>query len=103
MGSVITLALGNLEIDWGKNSVLQDHSPLFQCNDVRLVSYNYVDNEERYTEMKDGYSKSLSDVVKRVELLGHTLASARHEYEMLLRFHQIRSDLHFPSIVLPRR
>jgi hypothetical protein len=29
MGSMITLRLGRLEVDWGKNSFFRNHSPLF--------------------------------------------------------------------------
>ena len=93
MGSAITLALGNLELDWGKNSVFQDHGPLFQSGDVRPIPYHYVDNQDRSTELKQGYSKPLLDVVKRVELLGYTPGSARKEYEMLLSLHEIKPDI----------
>ncbi len=34
MGSMITLRLGRLEVDWGKNSFFRNHSPLFGKADL---------------------------------------------------------------------
>ena len=78
MGSMIYLAVGRLEIDWGKNSGFADHTPLFQTTDLAKVPYYYVDHydsdldrpktyidasgEERFqlfAEYKDGMSKPL--------------------------------------------
>jgi hypothetical protein len=42
MGSMIHLAVGRLEIDWGKNTGFTDHSPLFQPSDLTQVPYYYV-------------------------------------------------------------
>jgi hypothetical protein len=83
MGSMIHLAVGRLEIDWGKNSGFTDHSPLFQPTDLAQVPYYYVkeggktyvdsSGQERYelfAEYKDGMSKPLGQVVDRIELLG---------------------------------
>jgi hypothetical protein len=42
MGSMIHLAVGRLEIDWGKNNGFTDHSPLFQPTDLAQVPYYYV-------------------------------------------------------------
>jgi hypothetical protein len=33
MGSMISLAVGRLEVDWGKNNGFVDHSALFQVDD----------------------------------------------------------------------
>jgi hypothetical protein len=90
MGSMIHLAVGRLEIDWGKNGGFTDHSPLFQQSDLRQVPYYYVkedgetyidsSGQERYelfAEYKDGMSKPLGQVVDRIELLGHTLKTLR--------------------------
>lgn len=78
MGSMIHLAVGRLEIDWGKNGGFVDHSPLFQVTDLTQVPYYYVEfhdddfqqakrcidanGEERsqlYVEYKQGTSKPL--------------------------------------------
>jgi hypothetical protein len=96
MGSMIHLAVGRLEIDWGKNSGFTDHSPLFQPTDLARVPYYYVKEggttyvdstgQERYelfAEIKDGMSKPLGQVVDRIELLGHTLKHCEREFEYL--------------------
>ena len=64
MGSMIHLAVGRLEIDWGKNHGFKDHNPLFQTNDVKDVAYYYakdinggIDGSwEIITEYKEGLS-----------------------------------------------
>jgi len=38
MGSIIHLAVGRLEIDWGKNLGFIDHSALYQISDLAKVS-----------------------------------------------------------------
>jgi hypothetical protein len=96
MGSMIHLAIGRLEIDWGKNSGFTDHSPLFQVTDLAQVPYYYVEGEgetyidstgeERlklYVELKEGMSKPLGQVVDRIALLGHTVAHCEREFEYL--------------------
>ena len=35
MGSMITLRLGRLEVDWGKNNFFTNHSPLFRATDLQ--------------------------------------------------------------------
>jgi hypothetical protein len=72
MGSMIRLALGNLEVDWGN---FIHHGPLFRSNDIRDVPYHYydVDTDQPISEMKEGYSRSLRRIVKRIDLLGYTL------------------------------
>ena len=104
MGSMIHLAVGRLEIDWGKNYGFRDHSPLFQPSDLTEVPYYYVDEanphkeggaEYEYnlvTRYKEGMSKPLSKVVERINLLGHTLAYARQEFEALSRFNSFDLD-----------
>ncbi len=90
MGSMIHLAVGRLEIDWGKNHSFTDHSALFQLNDFKKVPYYYVGDDrtvdgdrEIIAEYKDGYSKPLHEVVDRIKLLGHTLQVVEQEFEFL--------------------
>jgi hypothetical protein len=102
MGSMIHLSVGRLEIDWGKNFGFTDHSPLFQCTDLAQVPYYYVNEDDPenadggynlITEYKIGLSKPLSQVLGRVNLLGHTLKYARREFEyvsLLNRFDKTR-------------
>lgn len=93
---MIHLAVGRLEIDWGKNSGFTDHSPLFQQTDLTQVPYYYVkesgktyidssgqERNELYAEYKDGMSKPLNQVVDRIELLGYTLGHCEREFEYL--------------------
>lgn len=93
MGSMISLAVGRLEVDWGKNNGFVDHSPLFQRGDVGDVPYYYAGKEikgadgetdwEVITELKDGLSKPLSQVIDRINLLGHTKAVCESEFAAL--------------------
>jgi hypothetical protein len=96
MGSMIHLAVGRLEIDWGKNSGFTDHSSLFQPTDVAQVPYYYVKEggkrlvdsfgENRYelfAKYQEGLSKPLWQVVDRIELLGHTLKHCEREFKFL--------------------
>ena len=104
MGSMIQLSVGRLEIDWGKNSGFHDHSPLFQPTDLAQVPYYYVDEKNpqkegggKYeynlvTEYKDGLSKPLGQVIERINLLGHTLAYARREFEFLSHLNSFDTD-----------
>jgi hypothetical protein len=99
MGSMIHLAVGRLEIDWGKNFGFADHSPLFQVTDLAQVPYYYAEGkgetyidstaEERsklFAVHKEGMSKPLGQVVDRIALLGHTLAHCEREFEYLSGF-----------------
>ncbi len=104
MGSMIYLAVGRLEIDWGKNNGFRDHSALYQATDVAKVAYYYVDGDgehvdeagERHwnliTEYKDGLSKPLGEVIDRVELLGHTLAHCEREFSFLSRLNSFDTE-----------
>lgn len=91
MGSMISLSVGRLEIDWGKNSFYSDHSQLFQPCDLANVPYYYNNEEDPFneekdeynlvTEIKDGLTKPLEQVIERVNLLGYTMEYARREFE----------------------
>jgi HEPN/Toprim N-terminal domain 1 len=80
MGSIITLGLDRLELDWGKNGVGINHSKLFLPGDIRDVPYFYADNER---EVKPGYARALRSVVKRLELLGYTISKCKQIYQDL--------------------
>ncbi len=98
---MIHLSVGRLEIDWGQNHIFSDHSQLFQSSDLAQIPYYYVDEQDPYkvdehedeynliTELKDGLSKPLSEVIDRTELLGYTLKYARHEFESLSKMHEL--------------
>ena len=84
------------EIDWGKNYGFVDHSALYQSGDVRKVHYYYAGEEiegkdgepdwEVITEMKDGLSKPLAEVIDRIDLLGHTRTVCECEFTYLAEF-----------------
>lgn len=112
MGSMIHLAVGRLEIDWGKSSGFIDHSPLYQPTDLAQVPYYYyVDNENPhkeggrkdefnlFAEYKDGLSKPLGQVIERIDLLGYTMAYARMEFAYLSQFNSFdRSKFSFEQL-----
>lgn len=85
MGSMIHLAVGRLEIDWGKNHGFVDHSPLFQESDVGNVPYFYVEDhgDQVICEFKEGMTKPLADVLDRIALLGYTRAACEAEFNFL--------------------
>lgn len=87
MGSMITLGIGNMEIDWGKNSFYTDHSALFKVSDIKLIPYYYVDtdSDEIVTVMKEGYSSKLSNVKRRLDLLGYSIPKLKEMYEELVK------------------
>src|SRR5690242_19281715 len=78
MGSIITLGVGRLEIDWGKNSFFHNHSRLFFRDDVKPEIYYYAEN---FQELKPAFSRPLRKVLPRLELLGYSLANCRRMYE----------------------
>ena len=98
MGSMISLAVGRLEIDWGKNNGFTDHSALFQPCDLSQIPYYYAGAKKRtdtgepdwevITEMKDGLSKPLTQVIDRINLLGHTAAVCEKEFASLATFNE---------------
>ena len=99
MGTMISLALGRLEVDWGKNNFFSDHGALFQRSDVKPVASYYASEDwpdgDPIVEMNEGLSKPLGDVRDRLELMGYTLRAVEHHYEKLHQFHKI-SDRPIP-------
>jgi hypothetical protein len=81
MGSMVSLGIGKLELDWGKNNFYRDHGSLFQLSDVGDIPYYYADN---VIEHKEGLSRSLELVKRRLDLLGYGLSSLKKHYEMHL-------------------
>lgn len=78
MGTMITLGVGKLEINWGKNNAFDNFRDLFQPEDWKDIKYYYADN---VVEIKKGYSRKLSQVKPRLDLLGYTLQGIRTMYE----------------------
>ena len=83
MGSIITLGLGNLEIDWGKTHNFIDHSALFTKGKLGTATYKYFDLDELdkvIYERQPALLSPLKDVVPRLELLGYTVGTAKSLY-----------------------
>ncbi len=78
MGSYISLGVGELELDWGKNFGFRDYSKLFLPTDKKDIPYYYADNE---VILKPGYSISLRRVKNRLELLGYSLQKLQSHFQ----------------------
>ena len=72
---------------------------MFQPCDLAKVPYYYINEADPYneekdeynlvTEMKDGLSKPLEQIVDRVNLLGYTMQYARREFEHFSQLSEI--------------
>jgi len=105
MEPLIQLAVGRLEIDWGKNLVIKDHSPLFQPGDVKDVPYYYIDDAAEefcclteegckvVLKLKEGFSKPFKEVVERIDLLGYTLETCRKEFLYLAEINKFNTSV----------
>ena len=83
MGSYITLRVGRLEVDWGKNNAFTDHSNLFRATDLAEADYFYADD---VVERKPAYVRKLRHVIPRLELLGYSLKGCERAYEQNVRY-----------------
>lgn len=82
MGSMISLGVGKMEIDWGKNNMFRDHSALFTDGDIKDIPYYYAGLEENeiITEYHEGFSRNLSLIKRRLDLLGYSLKKVEKLY-----------------------
>lgn len=91
MGTMISLALGRLEVDWGKNNFFSDHGALFQETDLKPVPSYYAGENwpegEPIVDMNEGFGKPLKYVRDRLELMGYTVRAVEHHYARLHRMH----------------
>jgi len=78
MGSMITLGLGHLEIEWGKNEFFMNHSKLFMETDIAPAAYYYGGGQ---TEIQPAYVRKLGSVIKRLDLLGYTVEGCGSQYQ----------------------
>lgn len=46
MGSMISLSVGQINIDYGKNEFFQNHAHLFQEGDRGVNEYDYVNDDD---------------------------------------------------------
>lgn len=78
MGSIVSLGIGNLEIDWGKNNHFINHSRLFNLSDQGVIDYHTYEGE---TYEQTGFVSPLSKVKLRLDLLGYSLKDVKRIYE----------------------
>lgn len=69
MGSIVSLTIGGIEIDWGKNNGFINHSKLFLPSDRTILSEHEY-NGARHINY--GYRRALQDVIPRLELYGYS-------------------------------
>jgi hypothetical protein len=98
VGSLITLGIARLEIDWAKNCFGRNHSRLFLPSDVKNVPYYYADD---VVQPKPGYARSLRSVLKRLQLLGYALGGCRKMYSELAAHpeYEQRPPLRFTTLM----
>ncbi len=89
LGAIITLGIGKMELDWSKNFISKDHSVLFQLSDVGNIPYYYSHpTEDKVTvEYKEGYSRRLSSIKRRLDLLGYDMDSIKEMYDFSAKEH----------------
>lgn len=78
MGSIVSLEIGELEIDWGKNDHFINHSCLFHQQEKKIINSHVYDGQ-MYEEI--GFSKPLKDVASRLDLLGYSMSSIESMYK----------------------
>ena len=94
MGSIITLGINKMEIDWGKNNVFSNHSSLFQSKDyVQKIPYYAVnDEDDTIIEYEIGAKKKLKDIKDRLDLLGYDLKRIEKKYSEIVEEYEYYSD-----------
>ncbi|MDN3370315.1 MULTISPECIES: HEPN/Toprim-associated domain-containing protein [Ralstonia solanacearum species complex] len=87
MGTEISLDVGGMTLDWSKNTIGTDHGPLYQEQDRKRlmcdgIDYAYFEREgESPAGFEMSFSRSLSSIIPRLEMLGFRLETAREAYE----------------------
>ncbi|WP_369008203.1 HEPN/Toprim-associated domain-containing protein [Burkholderia multivorans] len=73
---MISLSVGSIDIDWGKNEFFENHAHLFQPGDESENDYHYVKEDgSPIVKVQQCLKRPLRRVVPRLELLGYTLPS----------------------------
>lgn len=82
MGTEISLDIAGLSVTLSKNRRGADHGFLFQSEDRRRVPWEDEDHDDNPDQllMEMAFVRPLRTVLPRLELLGHTLATARANY-----------------------
>ena len=97
MGSMIHLAVGDLEIDWGKNDFFIMHSSLFQREDLTQIVREYVDDNNEPI-MEEVAVRPLSKMVGRLELMGYTFRTAKKLFASIANKENIASFISFEMV-----
>ncbi len=90
MGTIISLDIAGMGLDWSKNSKGEDHGALFQEHDRKRarsdqISYEYYEGrDEELAPNEMAFVRCLKDVLPRLALLGFTRERAVREYESLV-------------------
>ena len=94
MGSIITLGINKMEIDWGKNNVFSNHSSLFQKNDFeQKIPYYTVDDDNKVIiQYENGAKKKLKDIKERLDLLGYDLKGIEKKYNEIVNEYEYNTD-----------
>lgn len=88
---LITLGIGRMEIDWGKKNFVRDHYVLFKPTDYKEELTNYK-NDDRCDDLtlieenQYGYSRKLSTIKKRLDLLGYDINSIERIFNEEIHF-----------------
>ena len=78
---LLSLGIGKMELDWRKHNSVYEYSELFKISDIKDIPYYYADEDGGIAfEMIEGYSCKLSQVKRRLDLLGYDYASLAEEF-----------------------
>lgn len=78
MGSMITLSLNGVDIDWGKNRHWRSHHWLFPPGSITDIEYRYADD---FVETKPGFETTLDAAFFRLRHLGYSSHEAESKFE----------------------
>lgn len=93
MGSMITLGIKKMDIDWGKNNYFNNHSILFQDNDFGIeLPYYYCDGDKEIIELKKGAAKKLKYIKDRLDIIGYDLKSCKQKYNESIQEYEYGVD-----------
>ena len=91
MSTPLTLAIGGMDLTYETMNMVNDHGMLFQERDRKRRRSNSIDYEycAQHPEIDVAqrelcFCRPLRSMVTRLELLGHTLATVRAEYEWVV-------------------
>ena len=94
MGSMITLSLGGIDIDWGKNRNWEHHHWLFPTSSLTTIDYRYVDDTGKdVVESRPGFETTLDDTLFRLRHLGYSAHETEAKFNAALARWNRRHDL----------